>query len=154
MPDLLAGSIIRAIDTPPATGAVSGDDEAGFTTTSYTQGTTVVGAAFVAPTSGRVLVLWHARFEHNTASSRSVVSVSVRTGATVGAGTVVSGAADDSALECPQGAGGPDTRISAGMWRIVSGLTPGDDYNAVVEHHAYAGNGDIFARSVAVVPLT
>lgn len=158
MPDLTAGSTILAQDTPTPAEASQNADETGFTDTSYTAGASECGDTFVAPTSGRVLVLWHSRFETNTTNTRTLVTVEVRTGGTIGSGTVVSAASDTSALESisndAAGGVGGNARLQAGMWRIVSGLTAGDTYNVRTMHRmTSAGNGDIFDRSVAVIPL-
>jgi hypothetical protein len=158
MPDLTAGSTVLAQDFPAPESNTQAADEAGFTDTSYTAGANVCGTTFTAPTSGRVLVLWHARFETNTTGVRATVSVEVRTGSSIGSGTVVSAASDASALESisdGDAAGvGTNARMQAGMWRIVSGLTPGDSYNVRTMHRVSGtGSGDIFDRNVAVVPL-
>lgn len=153
MPDLLAGTTIKALDTPPAVAVTDATDELAFTNTAYTQGATVVGQSFTAPTSGRVLVLWHGRFENNS-TGFIFVSAAVRTGSTIGSGTSVSGATDESAVNTNTGTGGFDTRIAAAMFRVVTGLTPGNSYNAVTEHRVTSGNGDVFDRSLAVIPLS
>lgn len=156
---VLAGQPIRALDLGEPKYVVESADETGFTSTTYIAGAVTVGQAFTAPTSGRVLVLWHARFESNTNNARSSVTVEVRTGDTLGAGTVVSAATDNNALETDQSANaaatnGFETRTQAGMWRVVDGLTAGSAYNAVMLHRMQsAGNGDVMERSLAVIPL-
>lgn len=134
-------------------------DETAFTSTSYIQGAAVTGVTFTAPTSGAVRVDWRARFQSNSNNTRAAVSVQVRTGGTIGAGTIVSDADDDSALETTQsataGTTAAETRTQAGTWRRVSGLTAGTVYNAVVVHKMLsAGNATIFSRSIMVSPLT
>lgn len=146
---MAAGDPIYALDTPPSVGDLEFADELAYSSTTFGPGGTPVGTTFIAPTSGVVLLLWHARFESNTAGANALVSVSLRTGGTLGSGTVVSGANDESALEVTGTA-----RLQAGMHRRVPGLTPGDTYNVRVEHKMLtAGNGDQFTRSVDVVPL-
>jgi hypothetical protein len=130
-------------------------DETAFTNTSFDSGSSVCGTTFVAPESGNVLVLWSARFQANTSSINALVSVSVATGGTIGSGTVVSPASDESALETTRGLGATaDTRMQAAMFRRVTGLTAGDTYNVVVQKKVLtAGNGSIFQRDVVVIPL-
>ncbi len=149
-----SGSKIFAADTPAAVQAADSTDELGFTSTTYTAGTVTVGVSFTAPTSGTVLVWWGARVEANTASRSVLVSVEVREGATVGAGTVVSAASDDSAIESPQdAAAGAATRLQVSRHRLVTGLTAGMPYTVRTMHKISAsGNGDVFARDVAVLP--
>src|ERR1051325_4298582 len=104
-----SGSVLYASDTPAVAYVSEGTDEAGFTSTTHIPGTTQVGCTFTAPTSGIVTVLWGARVQSNTASRSVTVTVEVREGATIGAGTVVSAASDDSAIETPQDATGGAT---------------------------------------------
>lgn len=150
-----AGDIIDVADFGTPAGDTEATDETGFSNTSYAPGATPCGVAFVAPTSGQVLILWGARFESNTNSVRACISISVRTGGTVGSGTVVSGTDDDNALETPQDAtGGANTRTQGSRHRRVTGLTAGDTYNVQLEHKMLsAGNGDIFSRDVDVLPI-
>lgn len=153
MADLLAGTTVKALDTPAAVAVEDATDELGFTDTVFVQGATKVGVTFTAPTTGRVLVMWTARFESNT-TGLIYVSAAVRTGATIGSGTSVSAASQTSAVSSNTGAGGTDTRIAAAFFRVVTGLTPGNSYNAVTEHSVSSGNGDVFDRSLAVIPLS
>lgn len=152
---MAAGDIVYAADFGTPAGDSESTDETAFTSTTYTPGATPCGTTFVAPTSGQVLILWAARLESNTNSVRACISVSVREGGTLGSGTVVSGADDDSALETPQDAtGGANTRTQASRHRRVTGLTVGATYNVQMEHKMLsAGNGDIFARQVDVIPI-
>ena len=153
-----AGSKLNALDAPPSNFDEDGTDE-NFTNTSYDSGSTVVGITFVAPTSGTVIVLWSARMNSDGGGTnhRVLCSVKVSTGGTLDTGTVVSGSADDSSLETTEiasGGAGAQTRMTAGMWRYVSGLTPGSTYNVVVQKKvAAASTGSIFYRSVTVLPM-
>lgn len=152
-----AGSIIAAADTPAAVSDSDSTDELGATNTSYATGATTVGMSFVAPTSTKVMIIWGARIEANTATRSALVSIQVATGASIGAGSVVSAANDDSAIETPQdgGSAGALTRLQCSRHRSVTGLTPGSAYNVVVMHKILggAGNVDIFARDVDVFPI-
>lgn len=124
--------------------------------TAYVAGTPICGVTFIAPPSGLVRVDWHSRFESTTSGLRTLVSAAVATGGVLDAGTVVSGATDASALENSQDSTGTGnlTRLEAGMFRPVDGLTAGLTYNAVVKmRNTAAGNGSIFDRSIMVTPL-
>lgn len=149
--DLLNTNLVAPDDVSDSESA----DETAFTNTSFDSGSTVCGTTFVAPESGNVLVLWSARFQSNSNNVRAAVSVSVATGSTLGSGTVVSAASDDSSIETSQsGTGGTETRIQASMFRRVTGMTAGDTYNVVVQKKVLsAGNGTVFQRDVVVIPL-
>src|SRR5262245_11900447 len=103
MPDLLAGTTVNALDTPPTVN----DLETGvftFTITTYgvaTSGGTYAdcGVAFVGPTSGRVVLKWRSTLTNSGAAIGTLISPVVRTGGTVGTGTVVAAASDDVAIQ-------------------------------------------------------
>lgn len=153
-----AGSKVLAGDTPAGVDDTEIADEVAFTSTSYIPGAAECGQTFVAPSSGVVLVLWGGRCETNSINVRVHLSVSVRAGAVIGSGTVVSASSDESSIETgqpPSGGTGPETRIQASRHRIVRGLTPGSTYNVRTEHKvSVAGNGTIYLRDLAVIPLT
>jgi len=138
---------------PPQT-ALSGTPVGGFTSTTYVASSPPVGVWFVAPPSGIVRVDWSSRFQTNTINTRTAVSVQIATDRTLDAGTVVSSANDNSALENNNDpAGGANTRLQAAMFRLVTGLTPGAEYNAVVKFRMLtAGNGDIYNQQILVTP--
>ncbi|MFC9247743.1 hypothetical protein ACFT7S_28155 [Streptomyces sp. NPDC057136] len=153
MPDLLAGTTVQALDTPPVPYANDASDISGFTDIVFVSGTPVVGVVFTAPTTGRVRVDWHARFQPASAVAAQV-GFALRTGGTLGAGTVVQDGLNENCLESPN-VSGAASRVQAGMFFIVSGLTPGSTYNAVVCHRMVAaGTGNLFARSISVSPVS
>lgn len=129
-------------------------DETGFNSTAYTPGANVVGEVFTAPPSGQVDIFFSGRLNLNVAAAvRILLSVEVRNGGTIGAGTVFAAADDDWSIEC-----GVDlnTRISAGILRFIVGLTPGATYNARLMHRnavAAVGAGTIFARNLSIRPV-
>lgn len=155
--DLADGDDVIGQDFPPS---VSNDDETnvtGFTNTSYTIGDDEVSHAFQAPTSGRVLVLWTARLESNSSGTRASVTISVETGTEAGEGETVQGVDQGIAIETVDPAsGGADSIASWMQYRLVEGLTPGDEYIAAVQHAilgSSSGNADVFYRSLAVIPV-
>lgn len=153
---MAAGDRIRAGDFPQAAHLDDPTDILAFGNTAYAQGTPVCGVTFTVPTSGKIRVDWKSRFENNTAGQRTVVSIEVATGATIGSGTVVSGGDDDSALETSQSATitTSETRMQCSTYRIIPGLTAGATYNAYVVHKVFGGTGDIFSRGISVQPMT
>lgn len=151
-----AGQIVKALDFTAPQSDVEPTDITAFTDAgSYVAGSPVVGTTFVAPTSGRVLVLVYARFESNSAGVRALVSFAVREGAVIGSGTAVSASSNNKCLTTPTDAsGGGNQRTAGTVFEVVTGLTPGSTYNVQVEHQMEsAGNGDIFDRQVTVLGL-
>jgi hypothetical protein len=123
MPDLLAGSTMRALDT---TVTVSNIQGASVTTTSTTYTTSGADCAvvFVAPTTGRVLISINARLA-NSATNGTLISAQTRTGGTIGGGTVVEDASD---AWCVSHYGGTAFERQ-GITHLLTGLTPGATYN-------------------------
>lgn len=147
----LAGQTIKAADFDGYATTIEAADETGFTNTAFSLGTTTVGVTFVAPTSGAVKITWACRFALGTDTNLTVVSAEVRTGSTVGSGTVVSAADNDSALELGQAA---TTRLQAAQYRDVTGLTAGSTYNVSIWHHTSSGDSaTIYNRRVMVEPI-
>lgn len=162
MPGSASGSKVLGADTPPLGTDADSTDELAFTNSSYDNGATVVGTTFIAPTSGAVLVLWSARMDANTAGGtnhRVLVSVKVSSGSVIGSGTVVSPAADDSALESVEWTAATvavgTTRMQAAMYRPVTGLTPGQTYNVVVQKKCAVSGmaANVYNRTVDVLPI-
>lgn len=113
-----------------------------------------IGKAFNAPPSGSMLILLGAYFLQTTNTESAFVSFGVRTGAVVGAGVDVLVASTDRALVVGDfvSAGAPD-RMQATRAFLVTGLTPGTSYNAVVEFSTTAGGGiQVFYRDIIIKP--
>lgn len=153
MPDLLVGSTVRGLDTLPIAFDEDTADIVGFTNTTFASGSPVVGVSFTAPTTGRVMVMWHARF-NPTSAVAAQVGFALRTGAVVGSGTLIQDGLNEGCLESPNVSGGGG-RVQGGTFYPLSGLTPGDTYNVVTCHRMVsAGTGTIFARYIAVTPCS
>lgn len=155
-----SGSIVKAGDTPPVAFDGEGTLDSAFTNTSFATATAAAGQTFIAPTSGAVVILWSARFQTNTTGTtdRALVSVKVSAGGTIDSGTVVSAAADTSALESTRSATqtsgtSGETRMAACTFRVVNGLTAGATYNVVVQRKVTGGNATVFQADVAVLPM-
>lgn len=149
-----AGQIIRALDFEGAATDSDTADELNFNSTSYTLGSTTVGTAFVAPTSGTVDVTCSGRIHLNSATAiRILLAAEVRTGSTVGSGTVIAAANDNFALEVGQAA---NSRVGASRTRRITGLTAGVTYNVSLWHKnatSVVGGtqaGTVFDRDVIV----
>ncbi len=153
MADLLAGSTIRALDTPPTEQATHGT---GYTINGTTFGTGGVTAGtyadcavvFVAPTSGRVKIHTSARLI-NAGGSGTLVAPETRQGDTIGSGTVIEAASDGLGV-AHYGA----AFSRAGACHLLEGLNPGAAYNTRLLHRVSSGTGDIALRELIVEPAT
>lgn len=153
MPDLLIGTKVKGLDTPPTVWDHE-DDFFTFTNTAYgvafTAGVYVdCGVAFIAPTTGRVLLNYGAAITNDTAGAFSIMAPVVREGDVIGSGSSILAAADANALYVFGTA-----QIRAGVAYLLTGLTPGDPYNVRLEHGRSAGNGNLGRRYVIVAPAT
>jgi hypothetical protein len=127
---------------------------AGIVSAVPTLGAPVCGISFIAPPSGVITYAIDTDFEVTTAAAGGYLIAfgELRTGSTVGAGTLVS-----SGNVAPFG---PRRLIGAVVARDqggtapfpVSGLTPGAAYNVAVKHYQTAGTGRINSRGVIVTP--
>lgn len=130
----------------------SSTDEATYTGTAFTAGASPVGVAFTAPDSGNVLVAMRGYFSQNQNLQASIMSYAIRTGGTIGSGSVFSAANSDRALVCGRSvnASAP-ALIQASIVDLFTGLTPGATYNARVEYQTTSGGGmDVFYRQLTV----
>lgn len=152
MPELLAGTTILAVDTPPAVWAEEGTN---FNVTSdsfTTSGAPVLGIAFIAPTvESGTLHLSLFGDSDNTTPVGVVVSPRVRTGDVIGSGTEHQAPTENWSVSIGQ-AGEPNA--SGGVAVDVTGLTPGAAYNAVLEHRRMdaGGTGTVFHRTIKWIP--
>ncbi|HEX6686535.1 MAG TPA: hypothetical protein VF062_27435 [Candidatus Limnocylindrales bacterium] len=133
-----------------------------YTATNTTYGTAAVEpdryvhceVVFVAPESGRVIVHWSGALRNLSAAETPVAYLSpeVRSGATPGSGGVVLPAHDARTVRC-NFAGAAQT-IRAGASHLLSGLTPGESYNARILHRVTSSTGEFFYRSLIVTPTS
>jgi hypothetical protein len=119
-----------------------------YTDTTFALGATPCGGTFTAPPSGNGILYWHAAHRVNTSNS-AYVSAELRTGTTIGAGTVIFGATTDIAVTVGDVLG---TEIGAGVYKRITGLTPDFEYNFATRHRVSGGNGTIFYRSIMWEP--
>jgi hypothetical protein len=124
--------------------------------TTYVAGSTVVGTTFVAPPSGKVYVTVGGRIQCQSAGNIFHLSAEVRTGSTVGSGTVIQAASAAQSLGCGGNATGfTFSRVSGSHRRLLTGLTPGDTYNVRTMHGCQAAGGtvDIYNRDLLIEPV-
>jgi hypothetical protein len=105
------------------------------------------GMSFVAPGSGIVVIHWHCGLSNATAGAFTLMSFEVRTGSTVGSGTVVQAAADTVTIQ-----GNATTEASSGTWYPVTGLTPGSTYNVRPMYRVGSGTGTFNRPRIAASP--
>lgn len=146
---------IAAINGLAPASASSTTDETGFTNTSFAAGASPVGVAFTAPPSGSVLIHLSAILAQNINTQATFVSCEVKTGATIGSGTLAGGAANsDRGLTVGRAVNsGAVALLQAGRPVLYTGLTPGAIYNVRVMHCVDGGSGTVFFRELIVVPM-
>lgn len=105
------------------------------------------GVAFVAPTTGKVLVHINAGIFSSTGVF-CLVSFEVRNGSTIGSGTVVTAAADAYALQSYE-----VNEDHKGATFQVSGLTAGNNYNAQLMYRTQSGTLTIDRPDIIVQPV-
>lgn len=148
-----AGQKVRAADFDGHGGDAEAANDTGATTT-YTGGTTH-GAVFTAPTSGAVWIDWGGQLgsNHTVITHAANLTVQAREGSVIGSGALVLAAADSNAARFYK----PDT-VAAYRYGQVSnaflltGLTPGQEYNVQTLYRAIAGNAGVANRWVRVAP--
>lgn len=120
--------------------------------TSTAKGDTTCGLAFTAPPSGRVMLAFNGVCEIVAGTGRLFMGPELKTGATIGSGTVTFDPTSDPG--CKIGSG--DTEVFAGgCTRLVTGLTPGSSYNVCAVYWAESPASmtmNYYSRSVAVYP--
>lgn len=124
---------------------------AGTTTSvSYTAtltGGTACGIAFTAPPSGKVKIENNC-WMFNSGNFHCLTTIHVRNGSTIGSGTDVLASSDDEALIM---LGTDDER--QGCSRLLSGLTPGNNYNVQQEFKVAGGTGTFRSKSLIVTKV-
>lgn len=134
--------------------AVDTTNSESSTSTSYLPGTTPTGVTFTCPPSGRVMITISSYFGQTTNANEAIVSFALRTGSTIGSGTVVLAATGTRALVCGMAVNsGAPARLQASRRIAVTGLTPGNPYNVRIEFATNpAGAVAIFTREIIVEP--
>lgn len=102
------------------------------TSATYVSIGTQCGMAFTAPASGAVMVDWFSELKTSVAGNVAACTIEVRTGSTVGSGTLVVTASD----ALPLVRNDTDRDICSSAWYPVTGLTPGSVYNVRLMHRS------------------
>lgn len=146
--DVKVGTQRVAVSIQP-TSSFSATANNGVTGTSFAAGTPVVGVVFVAPTTGSVWVNVQGHLEQTVASRFGYLAFEVRDGSILSSGTVVHAAVTQ------EGVGVGTGRIAASNRTLVTGLTPGSNYNARTMHVATPSGAtvNVIYRSIVVEPV-
>lgn len=144
---------VETLESQVNTSSVTVVDATARTTTSTSFTATIsgstpeMGVAFVAPTSGKVMIIWTAGMANGSSPNIAQISPQVRAGSTINSGTIVLAAdAARSTLTIT-------SSRHAGVY-ILTGLTPGASYNAVMTHRSFsAGTSSFDGRELTVVPI-
>lgn len=124
----------------------------GTTFTNSITGTSpaIFGVAFVGPPSGKVLVMGRCLAGCSAVNGYSFLDFEIKTGATIGSGSTFRGPNDltcsifQSSTANQQGTVSPSD--------LVTGLTPGAQYNAALVYRVGSGTGLFNRRWIAVLP--
>jgi hypothetical protein len=150
---LVIGASGNGAQPVEATGSTSNGTT---TSTSYTNSLTTTGThgvAFIAPPSGKIQILGRASAGSSTVGQYAQLDYEVRTGSTIGSGTLVRTTNNNTAsvfLSSTSGGQGP-LNISG----LLTGLTPGAVYNACLTYASSSGSStaSFNRRQIAVYPL-
>ncbi|MGI5155833.1 hypothetical protein [Microbispora sp. CA-102843] len=151
MPDTLVGATVKVADFPSAAGAADLSPLDNITSTTYIQGSPIVAATFVAPTSGAVLLSVGLAARDNNTGSASRVHLAPEVRLNNASGAVVL-AADVNT----RGVGTPGESIDfayRSRTTLLTGLTPGQTYYAQTLHKVSGGTtADIGVRDITITP--
>lgn len=159
MPLFAAGQKLTATALNNAFGGASAasvsvqhSDAGTVTSTTYTADRTgtanEAGLAFVAPTTGKVHVHMNAGIFNSSAVPFNLASFEVRTGSTIGSGTVVFAASDAYALQ-HYGTG----EDHHGATFEVAGLTAGSAYNIQLMYKTQSNTMTVDRPGIVVQPV-
>lgn len=138
-------------NTFPASASDTQDTQGTTTSTTYTAtltGGTACGCTFVAPLSGVVIIVNSLGFVDNSTTPRSLCTIRVRTGGSIGSGSDVVAALDANACAAVNVDDASQTRV-----KRVPGLTPGNTYNVQQLFKVSSASTATFAsKHLAVFP--
>lgn len=148
-----AGRPVRALDYPPAVWDQDTTSILNPSVRSYTTGSPEVSVTFMAPTSGRVLIIVGGGLGNSANSNRIFLSPEVRE--TNSSGDLVLAASVTN-----RGFGSDNSSAGAhygSRESVLEGLTPGAVYYAVVKYvvidDSNTDTADIACRDITVVPI-
>lgn len=137
-------------------GASESTAQNGITSTSFVTGAQVCGGSFVAPPSGGVYITVSGHIKQANNANSITLSFEVRTGASVGAGTIAVSGSSARAIVAGNAvnASAPVELTSSRRCRLQAGtFTPGASYNVQTLHLVSGGSGTIDYREIIVEPV-
>ena len=134
--------------------ASSTTDDLSIVSTSFIAGASPVGVAFTAPPSGEALIHFTFQIQVNINGQAAFGSVQVKTGSTVGSGTLVAAAANsDRAITVGKAVNASAPALVQATRTVrYNGLTPGASYNVQMLYCVDGGSGGVTYREVIVCP--
>lgn len=153
--DLTPGVQVYGRDMPPSAFDLDWTVISNITHTIYQFGTPGVGVSFLAPQSGRVLISVGCGTRNNSAANSDRLSVTYILFEDSADGVVVFPAELRSGVLLNGAAIAGDYHYVGGF-KMETGLTPGKQYYAGMQHRTTLGSGtcDIASRNIAVIPMT
>jgi hypothetical protein len=110
----------------------------------------IFGVAFIAPPSGKVFVAGRALAGTTTAGAYSFLDFEIKTGSTIGSGSVVRAVNDVTSSVFQSSTASQQGPLN--ITDLVTGLTPGAAYNAALVYRVSAGTGAFNRRHITVLP--
>lgn len=155
MPDLAAGTPVKALDFPPTVAVTDGTGLANLANTAYAAGSPEVGVSFVAPTTGRVIITVGAGVRNNVATGdRVFVAPQVLAGVDASGAEFLAPSVPYYGVSSATGATTSDFQYLSRA-QLLDGLTPGAAYYARVMHAVTGGSTcDLAGRTLMVQPAT
>lgn len=151
MPDLIPGSVIEAADWPPSVSDSDSTTVLNVANTSYIPGTPEVAVPFIAPSSGRVLLIVSLAAGDNTGTWRLAHAPEIYEGGDATGTRVVDA---DVGL---RGVLTPQTATNFGCWSritLLENLTPRAQYYARGVYRVTGGSScDMTYRDIAVMAV-
>lgn len=122
-------------------------------TTTRTGGTSPVGVSFTAPPSGKVLIAWACGLQNGTtgANAYSLCTFQIRTGTTIGSGSVVVAGDDNKSLQI-HNLNSANGERQLGRTEGYFSLTAGNSYNVSLMFRVGTNTGTFSRVSVTLIP--
>ncbi len=153
MPDLLAGTTIRALDRPPSGYTAEGTLQSNINTSgAYVEPTNQCRVTFIGPTSGRVKVVVGGGFRDDTNNNQGFLAVEIRETNVSGSTVAVASAYAQGIISMPEASDYYyHSRIT-----LLDGLTPGQIYFARImmkTETAVGATVDLRLKNLAIIPV-
>lgn len=129
---------------------------ASITSSTPAAGSPVCGASFTSPPSGGVYITVSGRINQSANGNETNLGFILRSGSSVGTGTVQVDFSSFRALSCGRAVVTSGSSMTAGSrrYRVNPGtLTPNTAFNVVTVHWVTGGTGQVDYREIAVEPV-